>query len=174
MWPETIRIIKLVNPRYAFLENVPGLLSQGSEVDEITGQPISYFGTILGDLAEAGYNARWTVLGADDVGANHRRKRLWIMAYSNINGTQRDKSENGQGCGALENCNNATDPNKWRSQPGNDIAGRKAGSISGGRCEGAEVAYTEGQSVGAGLCENEPGEIGGRRSGNEGCEVPDA
>ena len=37
-------------------------------------------GTVLGDLAEAGYNAAWLVLGADDVGAPHRRKRIWILA----------------------------------------------------------------------------------------------
>jgi DNA (cytosine-5)-methyltransferase 1 len=32
-------------------------------------------------LAETGYNARWIVLGADNVGARHKRKRLWILAY---------------------------------------------------------------------------------------------
>lgn len=40
-----------------------------------------YFGTILADLAEAGFDAEWCVLGADDVGAPHRRKRLWILAH---------------------------------------------------------------------------------------------
>lgn len=70
MWPETIRVIREVAPRYAFLENVPGLISSG------------YFGHILQDLAEAGYDAKWCVLGADDVGAPHRRKRLWILAHS--------------------------------------------------------------------------------------------
>lgn len=69
MWPETIRIIRQVEPRFALLENVPGLLAH------------PYFGTILGELAESGYHARWTCLGADDIGANHRRKRLWILAY---------------------------------------------------------------------------------------------
>ena len=70
-WPDTIRIIRQVQPRFAFLENVPGLLSSG------------YFGRVLGDLAEAGYDAVWTVLGADDAGAPHRRKRLWILGYTN-------------------------------------------------------------------------------------------
>jgi len=69
-WPQTIQCIRDVRPRYAFLENVPGLLSSG------------YFGEILTALAEAGFDARWCVLGADDVGAPHRRKRLWIKATS--------------------------------------------------------------------------------------------
>jgi len=69
-WPQTIQCIRDVQPRYAFLENVPGLLNSG------------YFSEILSSLAEAGYDARWCVLGADDVGAPHRRKRLWIKATS--------------------------------------------------------------------------------------------
>jgi len=69
-WPQTIQCIRDVRPRYALLENVPGLLNSG------------YFGEILTSLAEAGFDARWCVLGADDVGAPHRRKRLWIKATS--------------------------------------------------------------------------------------------
>jgi len=71
LWPETIEVIRRVRPGYAFLENVPGLLAH------------KYIGRIFGELAEAGYDARWCVLGADDVGAPHRRKRLWIVAHSN-------------------------------------------------------------------------------------------
>ena len=69
-WPQTLQCIRDVRPRYALLENVPGLLNSG------------YFGEILTSLAQAGYDARWCVLGADDVGAPHRRKRLWIKATS--------------------------------------------------------------------------------------------
>jgi len=70
-WPHTIRIIREVRPELAFLENVPGLLARSH----------GYFGRVLGDLAEAGYHAEWTVLGADDCGAPHRRKRLWLLAW---------------------------------------------------------------------------------------------
>ena len=35
---------------------------------------------VLGDLAEMGYDARWIVLGADTVGAPHRRDRWWLLA----------------------------------------------------------------------------------------------
>ena len=70
MWPATMGTVRIVQPRYVFLENVTGLLSSG------------YFGRILSDLAESGYSTRWTVLGASDVGAPHRRKRLWILAHA--------------------------------------------------------------------------------------------
>ena len=75
MWPDTIRIIREVRPRCALLENVPGLISSG------------YFGTVLGDLAESGFDAEWCVLSAQDCGAPHIRKRLWIVA-SNTNGNK--------------------------------------------------------------------------------------
>ena len=68
MWPETIRVIKQVKPKEAFLENVPGLLHSG------------YFGTILNDLSEAGYDCKWVTLSAGECGAPHKRERLWILA----------------------------------------------------------------------------------------------
>ena len=68
MWPETIRVIKQIQPKEAFLENVPGLLHSG------------YFGTILNDLSEAGYDAKWITLSAGQCGAPHKRERLWILA----------------------------------------------------------------------------------------------
>lgn len=82
MWPQTIEVVRIVKPEYVFLENVPGLLSSKSGMDEITGRPVSYCTTIFRDLDEAGYNAVWKNLGASDVGAPHRRKRLWILAYA--------------------------------------------------------------------------------------------
>lgn len=68
LWKEMLRIIREVRPRYAFMENSPMLTSRG-------------LGVVLGDLAEAGYNAEWMVLGAADVGAPHQRDRIWILAY---------------------------------------------------------------------------------------------
>ena len=69
-WPQCIEVIRRVKPGFFFGENVPGLLNSG------------YFPEILRSLAQAGYAARWIVLGCDDAGGNHRRKRLWLLAYS--------------------------------------------------------------------------------------------
>lgn len=69
LWSEFARIISEVRPRYAFVENSPMLAVRG-------------FGRVLGDLSEVGYDARWCVMGADDVGAPHIRKRMWILANS--------------------------------------------------------------------------------------------
>jgi DNA (cytosine-5)-methyltransferase 1 len=67
MWREMARIIHEVQPRFAFVENSPMLTSRG-------------LGTVLGDLASMGFDARWGVLGAADIGANHQRDRIWIIA----------------------------------------------------------------------------------------------
>jgi len=66
MWGEMARIIHEVRPRYVFVENSPMLTSRG-------------LGRVLGDLATMGFDARWGVLGAADVGANHQRDRIWIV-----------------------------------------------------------------------------------------------
>jgi DNA (cytosine-5)-methyltransferase 1 len=66
MWGEMARVIREVRPRFVFVENSPMLTSRG-------------LGRVLGDLASMGFDARWGVLGAADVGANHQRDRIWIV-----------------------------------------------------------------------------------------------
>ncbi len=73
MWPDTLRSISIIRPRYCLLENVPGLLAH------------DYIRTIFGGLAEIGYDCEWDIVGASDCGAPHRRKRLWIIANSKRN-----------------------------------------------------------------------------------------
>jgi len=67
MWGEMARIIHEVRPRFVFVENSPMLTSRG-------------LGRVLGDLASMGFDARWGVLGAADIGANHQRDRIWIVS----------------------------------------------------------------------------------------------
>ncbi len=67
MWSHMARIIGEVRPRFAFVENSPALLTRG-------------LGVVLSDLAALGYDCKWTVLGAADVGAPHQRDRFWLLA----------------------------------------------------------------------------------------------
>ncbi len=67
-WPETLSTISIIRPKIALLENVPNLLSK------------PYIRRIYGDLAEIGYNAKWQTLSAKEIGAMHKRDRLWIVA----------------------------------------------------------------------------------------------
>lgn len=93
LWPDTIRIINEVHPRFCLLENVPELLS------------FDYFGTILKDLAQGGYFVRYRIISAYDIGANHLRERLWIVAESQSCGCGgRCSEQRGMQGGKLESC----------------------------------------------------------------------
>jgi len=70
MWPATLDVIRIVEPKIAFLENVPGLLAN------------KYIGRVFADLASMGFDARWGVLGAKETGSICVGKRLWIVATS--------------------------------------------------------------------------------------------
>lgn len=71
LWSELARIISEVRPEYAIVENVTALLS---------GDRGGWFGRILGDLAQIGYDAEWHCIPASYVGAPHNRDRVWIVA----------------------------------------------------------------------------------------------
>jgi DNA (cytosine-5)-methyltransferase 1 len=70
MWREMARIIGEVMPQYVFVENSPILTTRG-------------LGVVLADLSTLGFDAKWGVVSAANVGAPHRRDRIWIYAYAN-------------------------------------------------------------------------------------------
>jgi len=74
LWPHIARIVSEVQPSGVFLENVPGLLTVNDG---------AAFREIVGDLAALGFDAEWDRFRASDVGAPHRRERLFILAYRN-------------------------------------------------------------------------------------------
>lgn len=70
LWKQMARIVREIRPRKVYMENSPLLVGRGLAV-------------VLGDLAEMGYDARWGIVGAADLGAPHQRDRIWIVADSN-------------------------------------------------------------------------------------------
>ena len=75
LWPEVVRVLRDVKPTWFLGENVPGLLTSGQYRGE-------YFNYICHSLSEMGYRVGWCLYGAKDVGAVHRRNRVFIVAYS--------------------------------------------------------------------------------------------
>ena len=66
LWGEMRRVIREVEPRVVFAENVSEkAISQAQE-----------------DLLELGYNSKYIKLSAKDVGADHERDRFWLLAYT--------------------------------------------------------------------------------------------
>lgn len=75
LFSEIVRLARELRPIYFIMENVANLLSGPS------GQPGRWFGRVLGDLAECGYDAEWENIPAASMGAPHVRERVWIVAY---------------------------------------------------------------------------------------------
>ena len=69
LWTEYARIVRELRPGYVVVENVSALLNRG-------------MGRVLGDLAACGYDAVWDCIPAADVGAPHKRDRLFVVAYT--------------------------------------------------------------------------------------------
>ena len=77
MWPETRDCISRIRPPYVFLENVPGLFAD------------RYIQRIFGELAALGYDCKWKIVSASQVGAPHLRERIWIVAHPQSTGDRK-------------------------------------------------------------------------------------
>ena len=85
LWPEMLRVIREVRPRYIVGENVSGLINWSDGL---------VFEEVQVDLEDEGYEVQAFILPACAVDAPHRRDRVWFIAQKTIcNGCIRGKSE---------------------------------------------------------------------------------
>lgn len=77
---EIIRLANEIQPTFLFLENVPNIRTKG----------LSKVGRAL---ADAGYDCRWCLVSAEEVGANHLRKRWWCLAKRTFSDTKSERVE---------------------------------------------------------------------------------
>ena len=83
LWFECLRVIRECRPARIVIENVPALRTRGID-------------TVLEGLEEAGYTCWPLVVGADDVGAPHRRKRVWVVGFMDNSGHLQGRRLDGQ------------------------------------------------------------------------------
>lgn len=69
LWPEMLRVIKELRPRWVVGENVAGIINMALD-------------TVLTDLENIGYTCQAFVFPACAADAPHRRDRICIVAYS--------------------------------------------------------------------------------------------
>ena len=79
LWAECARLLGELRPRYAIFENVTNLLN---------GERGAWFKRVLWDISSLGYDAEWHCIPASELGANHHRDRIWIVAYPKSIGLQ--------------------------------------------------------------------------------------
>lgn len=76
LWPWVFQATVVIRPRRIFFENVEGHITLG-------------LATVISDLEAAGYRCAWGIFSAEECGASHRRKRVFIMADRAIGRKQR-------------------------------------------------------------------------------------
>jgi DNA (cytosine-5)-methyltransferase 1 len=77
---EIVRLAKEIKPKFLFLENVAAIRTRGLD-------------RVIQELTEVGYDCRWTMLSAADVGAPHKRERWFLLAHSKSNDGRRRLSD---------------------------------------------------------------------------------
>jgi len=68
LWTAVADCVRQVGPAIVVVENVAALRARGLDV-------------VTADLAKIGYDSRWVCVRASDVGAAHRRDRLFLLAH---------------------------------------------------------------------------------------------
>ena len=79
LWPEMLRAIREISPRWVVGENVRGILSWNDGM---------VFEQVCADLEATGYEVQPFVLPACGVGAPHRRDRVWFVAHRTNAGSE--------------------------------------------------------------------------------------
>lgn len=130
LWPFIADAIGALGPRLVVLENVAGIL----------GMP--EWGAVVGSLADLGYDCRWTVVRASDIGAPHQRARVFALAYP----------------AGVESLGRSSGLGGW---PGETEQARLGGKGASDSCE-------LGRRPGAGSSPSGPGELRGDGFGDDG------
>lgn len=81
LWGEQRRLVSEIRPRVVVWENVSA--ARSPHRDGRTGRvdQEAALATVLGDISACGYDAVWFPLRASDVGAPHRRERVFVVGW---------------------------------------------------------------------------------------------
>lgn len=113
LWGEVARVLGEIKPPWFVGENTPGLFARQNQ---------RFFRRVLDDLTALEYTVGWGIWGACDVGAPHRRDRVFFIANRNISDALCERSmderieihatkrgEQAQ-CNTVKLCRNIPDP----------------------------------------------------------------
>ena len=127
LWPEMLRVIQAVRPRWVIGENVAGHISMGLD-------------TVLSDLEGEGYQARCFVIPAVAADAPHRRDRCWVVGADT---RHKGVHERWQSANVDENCQQPgrverDGAPRWQIAKGKDLANANRERLEGGEWQGFE------------------------------------
>ena len=144
---EIIRLARQIRPKFILFENVRNLISHKD------GET---FQQILKTLALAGFDVEWSVVSAKDVGACHKRDRLWFIAYpSSVNkdratseiqaGRDTPSSSTATNSKSIGSDDREVGDNQGEGQGQLSIRGEDSFESTNSMCEGLEGLRTEHQ-----------------------------
>jgi DNA (cytosine-5)-methyltransferase 1 len=129
LWFQFARVDREMGPRFVVVENVAALATRGLD-------------SVLGTLADLGYDARWIGLRASDVGAPHRRARVFIVAHARGLQSERDR-----GPADLGGTPRRAQGEEGERQRVRDAAGRGGTTLADGRGNGLAESTHHGQHM---------------------------
>jgi DNA (cytosine-5)-methyltransferase 1 len=139
LWPEMLRVISEAKPDWVIGENVAGFINMGLD-------------DCISDLEREGYEVQPLIIPACAVNAPHRRDRVWIVAHTEGNGTQRGQGQvcraDGGQDGELLSKLNDTDCHDWATSQ-NTVNGRDRGRDNGNPTGGECTLQIEGSDCSA-------------------------
>lgn len=94
---ELCKLVKEIEPTFIFLENVPAIRTRGLQ-------------EVVSELTNIWYDCRWTCVSAKEVGAQHTRKRWFLLAYSNRFRKKWNKLEDWDRFRTIKTSENAPNP----------------------------------------------------------------
>jgi len=86
LWGEMLRVITEVKPRWVIGENVQGLININNGL---------VLRQVQTDLEAQGFQVQCFLIPASGIGAWHKRNRVWILGYSEHNGSSAAKIKGG-------------------------------------------------------------------------------
>lgn len=134
LWPEALRVIREIKPRYVLLENVPGIINIAAD-------------DVCADLEHAGYMVGVLDFEAAAVGAPHRRERIAFVGYAEHTGSPAAAQPGSVGTAETGSAQGAVTSGKLTGAGGRGDGGAmgdaERGGLHGidGRRAGAELAH---------------------------------
>jgi DNA (cytosine-5)-methyltransferase 1 len=133
LWPEMLRAIREIKPKWIVGENVPGIINWSGGL---------VFEEVQTDLEAEGYEVQPIVLPAASVNAPHRRDRVWFIAYSNSDGHESGRLKQS----GFKETESKGERNQWE-RIWNDFRGIiKEGNVANSSIKRLEGATTTGET----------------------------
>lgn len=107
LWGEVARVLGETRPPWFVGENTPGLFARQNQ---------RFFRRVLDDLTALGYSVGWGIWGACDVGAPHRRERVFLLGRNSddLHDEKERAIQGGENAESCRTCGNIPDTTSER------------------------------------------------------------